>query len=401
MTKKVYKSLDELGISWSDIDKAISLSENWLLNSGIQNMHNRPKLYGSFNSWYDKDLKIYPYIYSEVTGYGITLFLYLNNLSKDDKCLNSAVAAANWLLKYAYEEPSNIVKFRFYYHIDDFSPRHAYTFDTGIIINGLVNLYRQTKDKSLLNKSIDMANWVTDVMQRKDGEFLSFYDIDDNIRLLSPDIWSKRPGAYHAKMCFCLLRLYDVVRNEKYLNAAKQICNWTLNQQLEDGRFLCISEENITNAHPHCYGIEGLLYAGIYLNEEEYVKNAVKGIVWLLDKQLPNGGVPSEFVGDSPVLKERCDALAQMIRLSLITLDMKRLSEKYIPSIAKMIKRLLEFQCQESDPSAKGGFYYIIDSNGNKVNHINSWATMFALQALCMFKQMTNKKGKFDINYFV
>ena len=51
MAIEVYKSLDELGISRSDIDKAISLSENWLLNSGIQNMHNRPRLYGSFNSW--------------------------------------------------------------------------------------------------------------------------------------------------------------------------------------------------------------------------------------------------------------------------------------------------------------------------------------------------------------
>lgn len=401
MIKGVYKSLDGLGISWPDIDKAISLSENWLLNSGIQNMHNRPKLYGSFNSWYDKDLKIYPYIYSEVTGYGVTLFLYLDKLSKDDKCLPGAVAAANWLLKYAYEEPSNIVKFRFYYHIDDFSPRHAYAFDTGMIINGLVNLYRQTKDKSLLNKSIDMANWVTDVMQRKDGAFFSFYDIDDNIRLLSPDRWSKRPGAYHTKICFCLLGLYDIVKNEKYLEAARRICDWALGQQLEDGRFLCISEENITNAHPHCYGIEGLLYAGIYLNEEKYIKSAIKGIVWLLDKQLPNGGIPSEFIGERIVLKERCDALAQMIRLSLITLDMRKLSEKYTPSIAKMINRLLEFQSQELDLSAKGGFYYIMYSDGNKVNHINSWATMFALQALCMFKQMANKKEKFDINYYV
>src|SRR3989338_3442009 len=50
----------------------------WMTKSGIQNEAGEHA--GGFNGWYDIDRKTYPFVYSEITGYGITTLLFMNSL---------------------------------------------------------------------------------------------------------------------------------------------------------------------------------------------------------------------------------------------------------------------------------------------------------------------------------
>ncbi len=45
------------------------------------------------------DNKIYPYVYSEVSGYGISFYLYLESMREDNELLERAILSADWIHK--------------------------------------------------------------------------------------------------------------------------------------------------------------------------------------------------------------------------------------------------------------------------------------------------------------
>ena len=62
-------------------NNAILSAKDWLVNSGIQNT--KGDEIGGFNAWYDLGANEYSYVYSEITGYGITTLLFLNKFYKN------------------------------------------------------------------------------------------------------------------------------------------------------------------------------------------------------------------------------------------------------------------------------------------------------------------------------
>ena len=53
-------------------DPIIKSTNQWFLESGIQNINIREEVDGAFNSWFDIEKEDYYYAYSEITGYGAT-----------------------------------------------------------------------------------------------------------------------------------------------------------------------------------------------------------------------------------------------------------------------------------------------------------------------------------------
>ena len=83
--------------------------KNWMINSGIQNICSDSEKNGSFNSWYDADKKRYPFMYSEITGYGISALLYLHDKTKKPLFLERAKLAADWLINNALHECGGVI----------------------------------------------------------------------------------------------------------------------------------------------------------------------------------------------------------------------------------------------------------------------------------------------------
>ena len=135
---------------------SISFAKNWILNSGIRNINESSKYYGGFNAWYDTTNKKFSFVYSEITGYGINILLFLNKIKPNNIFINRARKAADWLINTAFEPSVGGILCRFDYDSNKFTKKVC-TFDNGICLNSLVNLYRITNDRKYLDFSLKIA----------------------------------------------------------------------------------------------------------------------------------------------------------------------------------------------------------------------------------------------------
>ena len=268
--------------------KIISIVDNakiWIMDSGIQNEDIDPLIDGSYNAWYDSNTGEYPYLYSEICGYLITLMCYFYNLSENTKYLNSGEKAGNWLLNTTYE---NNGAFRcLFTHVSpskyDYKHDQMYSFDNGVIVNGLMNLYRLTNNKKYLSAAVTTADWLVMSAQGPAGLFKPVYDIEEERFFESDKQWSLSSGSYHAKIAIGLLNLYDITKTKRYLDAAIKVCDITLGYQLSSGRYITFLSRGGTNAHPHCYTAEGLWVAGKLLDRKDYLESSAKSVKWILN----------------------------------------------------------------------------------------------------------------------
>jgi uncharacterized protein YyaL (SSP411 family) len=366
--------------------REIELAKDWLLNSGIQNLDGEHK--GAFNSWFDVNKKNYPYAYSEITGYAISTLIYLYDLTKEEVFLERGKMAADWLMNKATHNSGGILC-RFFYEekefMGSFENEEMFLFDSGMVLNGITNLYEITKE----NKYLEFSKRLVDFMigkQKQDGSFYAIYDAKNDKLTDSGDKWSTQSGAFHNKLTIGLLKLYKITKDERYKDSAIRICNYSLKFFKEDGRIINFSKTGDSLFHPHCYAAEGLYVAGKYLNNKKYLELSRKATDYLFTIQKQNGGIPQMFKESKLVEFERSDILGQALRIGVLhSIEHSKLERLY--------KRLLEFQ--NLNEEQKGGFRYGYDDQGKKYYHINSWCTMFALQAMILYKQRLDFNGFF------
>ncbi|MBU1084221.1 MAG: glycoside hydrolase family 88 protein, partial [Candidatus Omnitrophica bacterium] len=370
------------------LSEEIILAKNWILNSGIQNTDGKNQ--GGFNSWFDVGSGGYPYVYSEITGYGITTLLYLK-LFFDGQFLDRARYAADWLIKNAVSENGG-VRTRDYqqdmYESEaySFESGNIYTFDSGMVLYGMISLYRDCKDNKYLEISKKIASFLMNHMRKEDGFFYASYDPATKEKADSPWKWSTQSGSYHAKLALGFTDLYEVTGEEVYKDAALSLCGKAMDLQDPSGRFITSRADNSTHMHPHAYSAEGLLYTGIHFEEDDLIDSAERAVKWSLDSQNPDGGIPKKHNGQDFINLYRADILAQILRLGALLKSLGRLDETYSSKLEKLRNSLLSFQYKENDRQ-KGGFYYGFTLDGKKKEHINSWCSMFALQALIMYEE--------------
>ncbi len=374
------------------INERIELAKNWLLNSGIQNLDGEYK--GAFNSWFDIDKKNYPYAYSKITGYGITALLYLYNFSKEKILLERAKLAADWLMNKATHKSGGILCRHFYKESEfmgSFENEELFLFDSGIVLNGMTLLHETTKEKKYLEFSKKLADFIIS-KQKEDGSFYAVYDAKNKKLVDDEEKWSNQSGAFHNKLAIGLLKLYNLTKDEEYKKSAVKICNYSMKFFKDNGRVITFSKTENTSFNLHCYTSEGLYVAGKYLKNKKYLEYSKRATQYLFSIQKPNGGIPQFFKNNNLVEFERSDILAQSLRLGALNSINKE-------KLERLARKLLKFQ--NLDIKQRGGFRYGYDDQGNRYEHLNSWCTMFALQALILYKQFSEKNVKFNEFYLV
>jgi hypothetical protein len=133
----------------------------WLLYSGIR-IGKGPDA-GAIYGWKDLNPPSYPFIYSEATGYATTLLSWAYAELKEPAALQAAKEASQWILKNMYNHLLTAGRAR----IDNFNKKkdlssRIYAFDNGMIITGLLNLYKITGDPNLLITAENMAKALID-----------------------------------------------------------------------------------------------------------------------------------------------------------------------------------------------------------------------------------------------
>ena len=161
----------------------------WFLQSGIQEPN------GGVARYHHTDRAQNAKISTEITGYAVSTFVYLHSLLAEQQFLDRAVAAARYLCREAWDYNSATFPF------EPTAPgeqAYAYFFDCGIIIRGLLSVWRATGDAEFLDKAkeagLAMAyDFLADVAVHP------ILTLPDKQPLDYEPRWSRSPGCYQLK----------------------------------------------------------------------------------------------------------------------------------------------------------------------------------------------------------
>jgi hypothetical protein len=369
----------------------------WILYSGIR-IKKGPDT-GAIYGWKDLNPPSYPFIYSEATGYAITLLSWVYAELMEPAALDAAKESSQWIIKNMHNNlltAGRVEKDKFDKKRD--LSNRLYSFDNGMIITGLLNLYKLTADRNLLIAAENMATVLID--RFFDGLKLiavvdrSYKHVIDNEGGRSIK-WSTISGAYHSKLSLCLLDLSRLTNNPYYGQVSNSICDYAKTLQAPNGRFITNPDLDFTYLHPHLYACEGLVYAGLKQSSEKYTMAGLKGIIWAIEQiNLTSGGLPNDT---SQNAVEQSDCIAQLLRLMIIC---RSQLQKYFEGseldyiIDRLHLRLLDFYI--ADGKDKGAMRYQL-----ALESACSWCTMFSMQAFRFWNKTRNLQKAISMEYYV
>lgn len=214
--------------------------------------------------------------YPETTGYIIpTMFNYYNK-TKNETIKESAMQMADWELTKQMQNGAFPGG-----AIDN--KEFPIVFNTGQVIFGVVRAYQETKEIKYKKSAIKAADWLVKI-QNKNG----CWDKFDYLGKIH---------TYNTRTALALLRVYDLTKKGSYLKAAAKNIDWALKQQLDNGWFKhnAFYEAQEPLLHTIAYTIQGILEAGIYLKNEKYINAAKKSADALLELQRQDGSLAGSF----------------------------------------------------------------------------------------------------------
>ncbi len=353
------------------LEDRIELAKRWFLNSGIQSED------GGFYAWQDMENKSHSYLYSEITGYAITILCFLYKVTKENIFLEKAWNAAQWILHDALDKKGavltrNYVKDPVEHY--SFERGNVYSFDCAMVAFGMLKLYGLTGNEKYLTCAESIINFLNNKMLKPSGIYYPIFDLKDNKSMEDPVKWSTQSGSFHSKLALCLCELAALKRDNSYNNIARKLVESSVNLFFKDNRFITNVSDDSSHFHPYSYTLEGMIYYSDKTRDGSYkgiIERAFGKIVSLQDA---DGGFPTRVSGssDRDVPYQRSDIQAQILRLSYFVrsgLDRD-----------KLIEKVSSFQNINDD--YKGGFLFGVDHDGTVKRHSNAWCSMFALQAL-------------------
>jgi uncharacterized protein YyaL (SSP411 family) len=375
-----------MSLGRSSVKGGITSASHWLLESGIQSPQ------GGVYVWYDLEKEKHSFLYSEITGYAVTALLFLERLYQGSLLLERAELAAAWLQSHALHSCGG-VRARLYENDRDadimysFSAENIFSFDSGIVLYALVNLYRRTRKPGYLEIARKLGEFLLS-MQETDGSLWPVFNSRQAKKIAQPDKWSNQRGAFLSKVSMGLIALSEVLEDEQYQEAASRLCRYSLTKQGHLGRFITDEQRKTTHLHAHCYCAEGLWYCGVCLKVDEFLHAARIATEWIF-KHLNETGLNELYDPHTGGFNDfqRSDVLAQALRLGIIFSQEE--------SKLTALKRLLAtYQYSGSQQQQAGGFLY-----SKKNLHTNSWCTMFALQALELYanRQLILPSGRVEL----
>jgi len=266
---------------------------DWYLNSAIYEK-------GSYLTHYSKNNKGLPY--PEITAYSLSLSSILYKKYEDDVFLERAKECAAFLMK------NNLNG-----GLLNYGDNLLYTFDTGIYVSGLLDLYTVTDNEIYLHEAEESLNWL-----------LNFWDGNQFLAVNKCPIkkeWSHNKSVHLTKLVIPLLKA-SYYLDEKYKRYVYKLLSFGKSLQMENGSFQVFEGIDMVMTHPHCYATEGFLYAYHTFKRQEFLDVVKKSSDWLSKIQNSDGSLCRSYaIGKNNKQKRRrekvktSDATAQATRI--------------------------------------------------------------------------------------
>ena len=329
----------------------------WFLESGIREAD------GGVARYHYSDRKQNAKVSTEITGYAVSTFSYLHHLTKDQKYLDAAVGSARFLCEVAWDDDAGTFPFEV---PDKDEPSYAYFFDIGIIVRGLLTVWRATGDPMFLDKAqragISMAY---DFMAEEAAHPIlalpekqpEAYDV---LR------WSRSPGCYQLKSAMAWRDLAEATGQPALKQPYERMLEYSL---ATHDTFLPGHPETLKvmdRLHSYSYFLEGLLPVGDRAECREALRTGIDRV--------------SKYLREIGPQFARADVYAQLLRVRLYA---DRLG--YVPLNLKQAEEEAEAIKQFEIPEI-GGFYFGRRNVTEYMPFHNPWSTGFCLQALAMWE---------------
>ena len=348
----------------------------WLLNSDLIIHDKNDDNCGGLHSFFDEDKKEYGFVYPEITGYFLSTLRFLNSVEKNDLYIEYGQKSAEWLLS-IYEKYGGIIQ-----GIYGQAPKKlSYSFDTAICAKGLLDYYALSDNKKFFEFGKKLVDEIVNETIQPDGSVLPYRNLINNQFEEDKNIWYMQYGCLHIKSVIPILQLYSITQDNKLLEKANLLCDSVSKFQNSDGSISLHNKGGSINLHTLCYAIEGLLYAFFITKNHQYLQNSIAAINWVIEHIADDGSIELWF--ESKYRSKAAYPIAQLIRIMILVEKISK--NKYKSHYQKLVKYLINFQAKNNISNSNGGFYeenYKTIFGWKRRNRINSWTSMFALQAI-------------------
>ena len=295
---------------------------------------------------------------TEITGYAASTFVFLHRLIGDTRYLDRARAAACFLMA-AWDAGSGAMPF-------EVAPaQFAYFFDCGIVVRGLLAVWRATGDEEFLVCAQLVGDSMAQDFRGPDGRFHPILTLPAKRPVeCDPLRWSQSPGCYQLKAGMAWWDLWEATGNACYRDL-----------------YLGLLEESVRTAPDFLPGHA----------DRRKVVDRLHAYLYFLEGQLPVAGSALDegigrvagFLRELAPEFERSDVYAQLLRLRLYA---DRAGAAPLDRLAAQweAERLQEFSAVADDPRIDGGFYFGRTA-GKWEPYINPVSAAFALQSLALW----------------
>jgi len=346
----------------TSIPPFVARSGAWFLRSGIQEAS------GGVARYYRADIQKNATISTEITGYAVSTFVYLHQLSGQAGYLEAATRAARFLARQVWKP--ELRTFPFEYADGIVSQPPAYFFDCGIILRGLLAAWRATGESEFLETARAGGQSMAE-------DFIASEAIHPIILL--PDkrpapygaSWSRNPGCFQLKSAMAWLELAEATGDAVFLGYYERALKDALASQ---EAFLpgCADQEKVMDRlHAYCYFLEGLLPSGQRAECGRVLASGITRTAELLREIAP------VFV--------RSDVYAQLLRARLFAADLGAMPLDRVVA-EEEARRAAEFQLDDPDERVAGGYCF-----GRRASmplpFVNPASTAFCMQALEMWRR--------------
>ena len=241
--------------------------------------------------------------YPEATAYAISLSCLLYKEKKEKKFLDRAESCAKYMMSISKKGG-----------VPNLRDNLLYTFDTGIFISGLFDLYALTRNIEYLSQAKKSLNWLYSLW---DGE--SFCAVS---KIAKETEWYLCQSVHLTKLAIPLLKASRYLGEDEHKQTAFKLLENAKQLQTAEGAFRTHNNSDVIMTHPHCYATEAFLFAYYATRRYDLLEITRKSSNWLCKIQNADGSFYRRYdldkTSSSCCNKEKTktsDATAQATRI--------------------------------------------------------------------------------------
>ena len=262
--------------------------------------------------------------YPEITGYFMTSFCRLYDLTKNQEYLSKAKNAANSLISFQEKNGAipTLIDGKGNYE------KVVHLFDLAIIARGILDVYDRTLELKYLDAAKKAISFIEEIVMNQNV----FSVVDFNLQPIKKYTFPELFWINTKAIIPLYLLSFHVEENRKkeLLACAIHISNQLLRFQQSDGGFRLDINSPYNRTHYHAYAVYGIMHLYKWTADSTYLDVVKKGTDWLINCQDNNGGIFTySAINGSPEVTKGYDVpvSAQLAELCCFFEQEKNISE--------------------------------------------------------------------------